>query len=278
MSIDALAAGKHVLCEKPLAINAAEARRMVEAAREHDRLLMVAFNNRFAGNVRALKDVVDAGTLGPVHYAKAYWMRRHGIPGFGGWFTTKNLSGGGPLIDIGVHMMDLTLYLMGYPEPVAVTGATYNIFGARGLGAHPGWEPTDLQITNTFDVEDLAVGLVKFANGATLAVEASWAGHQENEEEVGIQLFGRDGGARIYMPGFRKADSLRVFTEVDGKVADFAPEYVIDDEYAREVRHFVECIRTGKQPLAPGEQGVTVMRIIDALYASAASGREVRLD
>jgi predicted dehydrogenase len=278
IAIDAFNAGKHVLCEKPLAVNAREAQRIVDAARANDRLLMVAFNNRFSANSLALKEVVDRGTLGPIYYAKAWWLRRHGIPGFGGWFTTKKIAGGGALIDIGVHMMDVALYMMGYPEPVSVTGATFNEFGSRGLGTHSGWEATDLQITNTFDVEDFATGLVKFANGAVLNVEASWAGHQELEDDLGIQLFGRLGGARMWMPNYHKADSVKIFSEVDGKVADFAPSFTMDDEYSREVRHFVDCIREGKESLAPGEQGVTLMRIIDGLYESASTGSEVRFE
>jgi predicted dehydrogenase len=277
IAVDALNAGKHVLCEKPLAVNAAEAQRIVDAARENDRLLMVAYNNRFSANSRALKEVVDSGALGPIYYGKGYWLRRHGIPGFGGWFTTKSVSGGGPLIDIGVHMMDLTLYMMGYPEPVSVVGSTYNQFGSRGIGTHKGWEATDLQITNVFDVEDFAVGMVKFSNGATLMVEASWAGHQALEDELGIQLYGPQGGARILMPDYQKIDSVQVFTEVNGEIADFSPSFTLDDEYSREVAHFVECIREGKESLAPGEQGVVLMKIIDALYESAASGREVRI-
>jgi predicted dehydrogenase len=278
IAVDALNAGRHVLCEKPLAVNAAEAQRIVDAARANGRLLMIAYNNRFSANSRALKEVVDSGALGPIYYGKAYWLRRHGIPGFGGWFTTKSISGGGPLIDIGVHMMDLALYMMGYPEPVSVVGSTYNQFGSRGIGTHKGWEATDLQITNVFDVEDLAVGMVKFANGATLTIEASWAGHQELEDELGIQLYGPQGGARILMPDYKKVDSVRVFGEVNGVIHDFSPGFTMDDEYSQEVKHFVECIREGKESLSPGEQGVILMKIIDALYASAASGREMRLE
>jgi predicted dehydrogenase len=277
MTIDALNAGKHVLCEKPPAINADEAQRMVDAARANNRLLMVAFNNRFSANARALKTIIDQGTLGPIYYAKAAWLRRNGIPGFGGWFTTKAVAGGGPLIDLGVHMLDLALYFMGYPEPVSVVGSTYQEFGPRGKGASASWGATDLVLTNTFDVEDFAVGLVKFANGATLLVEASWAGHQERNDDISIHLFGRDGGASMLMPDYQKADCVRVFTEIGGTPVDITPRYSMDDEYAREVRHFVDCIREGTDTLAPGEQGARLMRIIDALYESAASGHEVRL-
>ena len=277
IAIDALNAGKHVLCEKPLAINGQDAQRMVDAARANDRLLMVAFNNRFAASTRALKALIDEGRLGPIYYAKAAWLRRNGIPGFGGWFTTKDIAGGGALIDIGVHVLDLALYCMGYPEPVSVLGSTYQEFGPRGKNLNAGWSATDLVLTNTFDVEDVAVGLVKFANGATLLVEASWAGHQELEEDVSIHLFGRDGGARMVMPEFRKADSVRLFAEEAGQPVDIRPRFNMDDEYRREVRHFVDCIREGTETIAPGEQGLRLMRIIDAIYESAASGREVQL-
>jgi predicted dehydrogenase len=278
LAVDALNAGKHVLCEKPLAVNGAEAQRIVDAARANDRVLMVAFNNRFSANTVALKQITDAGTLGPIHYAKAAWLRREGIPGFGGWFTTKEVAGGGALIDIGVHVLDLALYFMGYPKPVSVLGSTYQAFGSRGKGAHPGWGATDLEVTNTFDVDDLAVGMIKFANGATLLIEASWAGYQELGDDIYVHLFGRDGGARILAPDYHKADSVRVFTEVNGRAVNIQPVFSMDDEYSREISRFVECVTQGAPNPAPGEHGVILMQIIDALYASAASGREVRLD
>lgn len=277
MSIDALNAGKHVLCEKPPAINGDEAQRMVDAARANDRLLMVAFNNRFSANTLALKAIIDAGTLGPIYYAKACWLRRAGIPGFGGWFTNKAVAGGGALIDIGVHMLDLALYSMGYPQPVSVVGSTYREFGSRGKGVMAAWAATDLVMTNVFDVDDLSVGLVKFANGATLLIEASWAGHQELGDDLQLHLFGRDGGARMLMPDYRKADCVRVFTDIAGRPVDIAPRFSMDDEYAREVAHFIACIREGTEPIAPGEQGVILMRIVDAIYESAETGRQVML-
>ncbi len=278
LSVDACNAGKHVLCEKPLAANAHDAQAIVDAAQANKKVLMVALNNRFAANSRALKAVVDEGALGHIHYGKAWWLRRHGIPGAGGWFTTKRISGGGPLIDIGVHVIDLALFMMGYPEPVAVTGSTYDVFGSRGLGASPVLKASERQRTGVFDVEDLAVGMVKLADGATLVVEASWAGHQEREDDIGIQLFGRDGGARMWMPDYETGESVHVYTEAKGEIADFAPCYTVTDAYATEIQHFVDCIRMGWQPRSPGEHGVTLLRIIDALYESAATGHEVRLD
>src|SRR5205823_8237476 len=112
-----------------------DAERMVAAAGRGDKILMVAFNRRYVPNAIVLKRLIDAGALGPIYYARAGWMRRTGIPGLGGWFTTKALAGGGPLIDLGVHMLDLALYMMGYPRPISVSGATYAEFGPRGKAA-----------------------------------------------------------------------------------------------------------------------------------------------
>jgi predicted dehydrogenase len=280
MAIDALAAGCHVLCEKPLAINAAEAERMVTAARGGDKILMVAFNRRYIPNAIVLKQLIDEGVLGPIYYAKAGWTRRSGIPGFGGWFTTKALAGGGPLIDLGVHMLDLALYMMGYPRPVSVSGATYAEFGPRGKGAWAyGTRPED-PAQAIFDVEDFATGFIRFENGATLILEASWAGYQPLGDDIYLQLYGRTGGARLAMPNFRTERSLQVITEMDGTLVDEVPELPQEEginEYDREIAAFVQSIRTGVPPPATAEQGLTVMRLIDALYRSAATGQEVRV-
>ena len=280
MTIDAIAAGCHVLCEKPLANTVAEAERMVEAARGSDRVLMVAFNRRYLPNSLTLKRLIDAGTLGPIYHAKTGWTRRTGIPGFGGWFTTKSLSGGGPLIDLGVHMLDLSLYMMGYPRPVSVSGATYAEFGPRGMGTMDYGTRPDDPSKIVYDVEDFATGLVRFENGATLVVEASWAGYQPLGDDIYVQLYGRDGGALIATPEYMQRHSLRIITEVEGVIMQSEPELADDedeDEYDREVAAFVHCLRTGTPPPATFEQGLTIMRIIDALYRSATSGKQVDL-
>ncbi len=279
IAIDALAAGCHVLLEKPLAIDVADGERILRAARESGRIVMLAFNRRYLANAVTLKEFIDAGTLGDIYYAKAGWTRRAGIPGFGGWFTTKELSGGGPLIDLGVHMLDLALYMMGYPRPIAVSGATYAALGPRGKGASDyadyGRFPVGSDIV--FDVEDLATGFVRFDNGATLAIEASWAGYQSLRDDIYLQLYGRDGGARIAMPDYQEADSLRLFTESAGTLVEVAPVLpkVGRGGYDHEVAIFIDSIRTGTPPPATVEQGLAVLRIIDALYRSAEAGREI---
>ena len=279
IAVDALAAGCHVLCEKPLAATAADAARMVEAARDSDRMLMVAFNRRYLPTSLALKRLIDAGTLGPIYHASATWLRRGGIPGFGRWFTTKTLSGGGSLIDVGVHILDLALHMMGYPEPVAVSGSTYAQFGPRRKGLMSYGGSVDDLAAAAFDVEDFAAGFVRFVDGATLVVESSWAAHQGQSESVVLTLYGRDGGARLTHSG-GEPHTLRVFTDVDGEFVETAP--VIDDDsttsdYDREIAAFVGAIRSGTPPPAPAEQGLVVMRIIDAVYRSAETGRQIDL-
>lgn len=280
IAIDALAAGCHVLCEKPLADSVAAGERIAAAARGSDKVLMVAFNRRYLPNSLVLKRLIDAGTLGPIYYAKTAWTRRSGIPGFGGWFTTKALSGGGPLIDLGVHMMDLALHMMGYPRPVSVSGATYAEFGPRGKGSmNYGTRPDDPSLI-VFDVEDFATGFIRFENGATLFVETSWAGYQPLGDDIYLQVYGREGGARIAMPEFQKEHSLRVVTEAAGVIMDTEPELPRArdlNEYDHEIAAFVSCIRTQTPPAATFEQGLTILRIIDALYRSAESGRQIDL-
>ncbi len=279
IAIDALAAGCHVLLEKPLAIDVADGERILRAARESGRIVMLAFNRRYLANAVTLKEFIDAGTLGDIYYAKAGWTRRAGIPGFGGWFTTKGLSGGGPLIDLGVHMLDLALYMMGYPRPVAVSGATYAALGPRGKGtsdyaAYARFsENTDI----VFDVEDLATGFVRFDNGATLMIEASWAGYQSLRDDIYLQLYGRDGGARIAMPDYHEEDSLHLFTESAGTLVELTPVLpkVGRGGFDHEIAIFVDSIRTGTPPPATVDQGLAVLRVIDALYRSAEAGREI---
>ncbi len=267
VALAALGAGKHVLCEKPLALNAVQAAEMVQAARQRGLTLMVNFNYRFGDAAWMIHRAVEAGELGDVYYARTGWLRNRGIPGVGGWFTTKKLSGGGALIDLGVHRLDLALWYMGYPRPVSVSGATYGAFG-QALAARQG---------KTFDVDDLAVGFVRFENGATLALEASWAGNSEKREDMFTYVYGTKGGAVMRNTGEGYDFEARLFVEIAGTLQEARP--LARPEGLESVRdHFVRSILAGREPIAPGEHGLTLMRIIDGLYASAESGREVRLD
>ena len=174
VTIAALRAGLDVLCEKPMATNAAQAEDMLRAAREAGRKLMIHFNYRFSPQSQFAKRYVDEGHLGQVYYAQTRWLRVRGIPKMGGWFGVKRSSGGGPLIDLGVHRLDLAMWLMGYPRAVSVSAVTYDLLGAR-LAREAG---------ASYDVEDLAAALIRLEDGATLNLEVSWAGGTDKREEM----------------------------------------------------------------------------------------------
>ncbi|MCX7671273.1 MAG: Gfo/Idh/MocA family oxidoreductase, partial [Anaerolineae bacterium] len=184
LTLAAFAAGCHVLCEKPMAMNAAEAREMLAASRAAGKRLMINFSWRFTEQSFALKAEVDAGLVGDIYFGRTIWHRRRGLPGFGGWFGQKTLSGGGPLIDLGVHRLDLALWLMGYPRPAWVMGKTYNAIAAE-LAAQKG---------AAYDVEDLAAAFITFENNASLVVEASWAANISERELMETRLYGTKAG------------------------------------------------------------------------------------
>lgn len=260
VAVAALEAGKHVLCEKPLANNAVEGAKIVEAARKSGKKLMMAFNNRFRGDTGVLKRYVVAGDLGEIYYAKTGWVRRRGIPGFGTWFTTKALSGGGPLIDLGVHVLDLTLWLMGSPKARSVVGAAYAKFGPT--------QKLPKRRKATFDVEDLATAFIRLENGATVLLEASWASNV-GTERVYSELMGTKGGAEL--------PPLRIYQEKHGTLVNLEPQFPQISGHEAEIVHFVECVRNDREPMATGEEGLEIMRILDAIYLSAETGKEVTL-
>jgi predicted dehydrogenase len=258
-AIDALKAGAHVLCEKPMATNAAEAQRMVHIAQRSGRFLMIALNNRFRTEAQLLKKLIDQDVLGEIYYAKTGWLRRRGIPGAGTWFTQKAKSGGGPLIDLGVHMIDLTRWLIGNPKPVSVVGAVYSKFGHTVQG--------------TIDVEDMAIGFIKLEGGVTLIAETSWASHVPGEQAY-VRLIGTKGGAEII------GTKLTVYTEMLGEQMDITPAYQPrswEECLAAEIAHFVECIQEGKTPMSTGEQGLEMMKILEGIYKSAEQEKTIKI-
>ncbi len=239
-AIAALRAGKHVLCEKPLATSAAEAKTMVDEAKACGRQLMVCFNYRFRDDTRWLMGMRSAGKYGDIYYARAGWLRNAGIPGIGGWFTTKSRSGGGPLIDLGVHILDLTLWLMGYPRAVSVSGSTYAEFGPKGRKSS---RAVTTQVT--CDVEDLAAGFVRFENGAALQIETSWASHTKpGRDDYFVTLYGTEGGSEMYVANYTDHDTINFFSEEAGQPVLVKPNIVnraAGHELA--VKHFVHCVQ-----------------------------------
>lgn len=271
LAIKALKAGKHVLLEKPMALNGTEARRIYEASRQTDKLLMVSHQMRFESVPMMIKEQIDRGELGRIYTAKTGWYRRKGIPGWGTWFTRMNESGGGPLIDIGVHMLDLALYLMGNPKPVSVYGATYAEFGPkqRGIGTwgKPNWK-------GVFDVEDLATALIKMEDGTALSLEVSWAVHMDTDNTPFIHLMGTEGGASY------RGETGKLLMERFDRPFEVELKKPEEDEgeRLRLSRYFLECIREGKEPMSSAWTGLTNNMVLDAIYESSRTGHEVRLD
>jgi predicted dehydrogenase len=276
IAIAALEGGKHVLCEKPLARNGAEAERIVSAAREADRAVHIAFTQRERGDVQALKRHVEEGNLGRIYHAKATWMRRNGIPGMGGWFTSKELAGGGPLIDLGVHMVDMAIFLMGEPEVESVSCATYAELGPRGRGGRG--DVGLMQGDKPYEVEDLATAFIRFSDGATLSLEAGWAAYRESSDDFGVTLYGTDGGAEMKVRNYGTSDTVRIYTDVAGVPAVVVPEIEPREGHYAVVRRFIETIWEGDWEGQFGEDGLNRARIIDACYASALENREVTME
>lgn len=262
-TIRCLRAGLHVFCEKPMAMSAEEGRRMMDAAEEAGRKLTFNLSFRATGPARALRQAVEDGMLGEVYYARTGWMRNRGIP-WKGWFNKGELSGGGPLIDLGVHRIDLALWLMDYPTPVAVSGATYDRLGKRIAE----------ELGRQYTVEDLAAGFVRFDNGATLSLQTSWVANSEWKEDMYTYVYGTDAGAAHRHVGGTYEFEALLWGEVAGTFAETRLEPAPAPDHLAGFVHAV--LRDEPVPVDP-HQILQVQRIIDALYESAETGREVRL-
>ena len=276
VTLAALAAGKHVLVEKPLARNAGEGQQMVDAAHSAGKILAIAFNRRHRHDMELVKAKVEAGELGRVYYAKAFWMRRSGIPGLGTWFTNKEQAGGGPLIDLGVHILDMALWLMGNPTVTRVSAATYAEIGPQGKGNWPGSRFRQ-QAAGGYEVEDLATALLRMEDGSTLQLETAWAAYTGMSDEFGVSLFGSKGGAEIHVKDYAQTGTLRVYGDYGDAALDAAPRLVAKHGHGAIVRNFVTGILDGTPVSPSGEEGLDRVRLIDAIYRSAAEGREVEV-
>jgi predicted dehydrogenase len=277
IAIAALERGLHVLSEKPIARNESEARAMVDAARAAGRVLDVGFNHRQRGDINKLKEVVDAGRLGRPYYAKAWWLRRSGIPGRGSWFTTAELAGGGPLVDIGIHVLDYSLFLLGNPTVTAVSASTYDLLASAGFGFSPDAGKTSVEGSTGFDVEDLATVFMRLEGGGTLLVEASWAAHRIDGDQFGITLYGSEGGAELIVDDYAPSGSLRIFTDDDGAPAETRLTAPPGRGHTAVVEQFLAKIRSGRWHEHDGSAAVDLARVVDACYRSAAEQREIRL-
>jgi len=266
VAIDALEAGKHVLCEKPMALNASDAAEVLAAARRADRKLMIDFTHRFWNRSLKLKEALLAGKLGDIYYIRSGWLRRRGTPswGSGSWFTRKSHAGGGCLIDIGCHMIDLGLWLAENLDVTSVNGYVTQRLGNRNTG------PIGAQISQ--DVEDLAVASITLKNCIHISTEVAWALNLDRAKFAYIDVFGTEGGASWRAYGgtvgdptpqlcFYRGDDSECFYEAP----DLGPERP-SEGWIRAVQHFIDCIRNDTEPGPSGEYGLAVAKIIDQIY------------
>lgn len=271
LAIAALEAGKHVICEKPLAPKPEDIDRMIAARDKSGKLLMTAQHFRFQRDTQALKREIESGILGEIYHARSWMLRRNMFLPRPGFIYQKH-SGGGPCIDIGVHILDLTLWMMGHPKPVAVSGMTQDKL-SKLPGSYAGWDGTLLP--RDMDVEEFATAMVRFENGATLMLEVSWLLHHKTTgEDMQMWLYGTQGG--LHWPKNELlATNYETKRQYDVQLASVQAGM---EPHAAECVAFAEAIANGKPSPVPAEESRDVMLILDGLYQSAATGREVRLD
>ncbi|WP_017815306.1 MULTISPECIES: Gfo/Idh/MocA family protein [Paenibacillus] len=276
ITVDALEAGKHVMCEKPMAKSTAEARTMIEAAERTGKKLSIAYQNRFRDDTLYLKQMVEQGDLGDVYYGKALALRRRAVPTWG-VFLDEEKQGGGPLIDIGTHALDMTLWLMDNYKPKSVMGSTFHKLGSRqnAANAFGPWDPEQ------FKVEDSAFGFITMENGAVISLESSWAINLRKFAEAQSILCGTEGGADM-------TDGLHINGEKNSRLYDSKIDMGSggvafysggsENESDREARMWLEAIVEDKEPLVKPEQALVVTQILEAIYESARTGKAVYLE
>jgi len=268
--IAALEAGKHVICEKPLAPKPGEIEQIIEARDKAGKLVMTAMNQRYDPAHLAMKREVEAGKLGDIYYGRAWWHRRNQLPVRPGFVYKKN-SAGGPCIDIGVHILDLAMWYMDHPTPVTVSGvAGKHVAGVEGAFSDWGGDvPMDM------DVEDFAVGFVRFDNGATLTLEVSWLMHHRANESA-LWLYGTHGGAEVHEKMLYTSDNA-LRQRYDTRITKFDPPFADVNAQGAKCCDFAKAIAEGRPSPVPPEEALNVMAILDGLYQSHDTGQEVKL-
>lgn len=271
VTIACLKAGKNVLCEKPMAMTVAEAEEMKKAAEESGKLLMIGFVRRFGKDMEAIEAFKNDGYFGEIYYAKADYLRRNGNPG--GWFCDLKRAGGGPMIDLGVHIIDFARYVMGNPKPVSVYAACFKKLDRSSLRTTAGYLSYGRENKEINDVEDAATALVRFDNGAVLNTETSYSLNLP-QDRTEIALYGTKGGVSL-------KDDLKFYSTASGYMTDTTLKYDISlsfqDLFQREIDHYVACLVEGIPCRSPAEDGVEIMKILRGAYESAEKGHEVLL-
>lgn len=273
LTIAALKAGKHVLCEKPMAMNADECKAMIAAQKETGKKLQIGFNMRYSPGAQSLKRAIESGQFGEIYHAAARAIRRRRVPAQG-VFINKDLNGGGPLIDIGVHITDMTLWLMGHPKPVATVGnAVCKLGRTHGLVGEWGqWNP------DNYTVEDFASAYVRFEDGRTMTLLASFIANID-QEHFDTQIFGTGAGAFFDA----NAGKYTMYREEFGTLTDTTTGWLpnVPSTHGKEIEMFLTAIREDRSiesvGAATGEQALMVTQIMDAIYKSSETGGEVAI-
>ncbi|RDW20656.1 Gfo/Idh/MocA family protein [Oceanobacillus chungangensis] len=272
IAIAALEAGKHVLVEKPLSMTVKEAEAVEAAVEKTGKVLQVGFVRRHGDNAKLLKTFIDNDELGEIYYAKTSCIRRLGNPG--GWFSDSSRSGGGPLIDLGVHMIDICWYFMGKPRPVSVSGNTYNKLGNRSNIKNLSFYKAADYDPHLSDVEDLTNAIIRFENGASILVDVSYTLHAK-QDELYVKLFGEKGGAEIEPELAIVAEKYNTILNVTPQIDNLSFDF--EKAFQNEINHFVSSCLDGTENIAPVSDGVQVMKMLNAIYESAKLGKEVYL-
>jgi len=268
VTVEAIKAGKHVMLDKPMATNARDAQKMIDAWKEKKVVFMVGQNFRFNRDTQMVREYIKNGELGDVYHTRAHWLRRCGIPRIGSWFTQKKYAGGGCCYDIGVHLLDCALHCMGNFDAEAVSGQVYAKFGPRGLGDGT-WGKGEIDPQKPFDVEDLAVAMIKLKGGKTAVMEISWALHADSGKDYGIDLYGTEAGANLF--------PARILRVRKGNYETITPDIKSLPVPEDRMVHFIDCVVKGTPPLVRPEESLKIQKILDAIYESSKTGREVRI-
>jgi len=269
ISIDALKAGKHVLCEKPAARVYSEALEMQQAQHETGKILNIGVVNRFNTTVNKIKEMIDAGELGEVYHVYVSFRSHRSIPGLGGAFTTKEIAGGGALIDWGVHFLDIVMYCMGDPEPLTVSGEAYSKLGVNIEDyAYISMWASEPDKNGTYDVDDFVTGMIRTA-GPTITLNGAWA-QNIGENEMYIDFIGDKAGIRLQYGG-----DFKLYTAKNGALYTVEPKFKTTPHFQNEIDAFLRCVRTGEKLPSHIDYAILTSKIMQGIYDSSDSHREV---